>query len=197
MGKIIFYIVISLTLFACKQPDIFAIDPNTHHSYSLPILEKDDSVKLQQYINEGIDVNAKDGIGNTLLMNAAYHNAVKCARLLIKENASVDVIGFNGETPLMMACHNSYDIATILIEAGANVNAKNRFGNCPLNFAIWECKYDTTCLTSEKLVKLLIAKGANVNSVTSLSTTPLDAARFIGATKIDSILVKYGAVEGK
>lgn len=193
------YIFFLFILCGCSEPpDAFAIDKATQHPLAMVILEKDDSLKLKQLIDDGIDINAKDPGGNTLLLNAAYHNASKCAQLLIAEDATIDAVCFGGNTPLIMACTNrAVEVAKILIDAGADVNAKSSHGNCPLGCAVLSCKYDTLCSKSEVLVKLLIDKGANVNSETSLGIKPLNYAREPGLQKIEALLIQHGAVEGK
>jgi ankyrin repeat protein len=164
------------------------------------IMMRDDSIRLRIIIKEGEEViNQRDEIGNSLSHIAAYYNAVRCARLLISEEAEFDKPNPFGETPLMRACgEGNFDIVTLLGEAGANVNAYSKVGNTPIIFAIIGCcgKDSIVNEPGEKIISYLIKKGANVNfKGGELENTALGMAQYFEAHNIERLLIGYGAME--
>jgi len=209
--KKLFYIFVCLTFVNCSLKPPVNIWERTKETNMIPlgsfIMMHDDSIKLQKLIDEDESIlNKPDGIGNSLLLNAAYHNAIKCTRLLIASGVEIDKPNPFGETPLMRACYgNNFDIIKLLVEAGANVNVMNRTGSTPLTFAIdgycIEIKYtggkqDSLYLPLEKTILYLTSKGANVNlKGGEIQVTALDMAKHFGASPIEKILIGHGAIE--
>lgn len=72
-------------------------------------------------VQEGADVNARDGQGNTALGIAASMGASDVVRALLRYRPTVDLANTLGETPLIRAVQ-SRDAATVeaLLTAGAN-----------------------------------------------------------------------------
>ena len=64
--------------------------------------------------------------------------------------------------PLAVAAGYAYiEIVKFLLENGANINSKDKYGRCPLHFALYEGNQEAQTL---EVVKFLIEKGADVNS---------------------------------
>lgn len=65
----------------------------------------------------------KDASGLTALHWAASYGQVNSVQLLIANGAEVDVLGPEGETPLLMAADGGHhEVVRLLLNEGANVN---------------------------------------------------------------------------
>ena len=97
---------------------------------------KVDMSKIQDLIERGADVDAKDNNGWTPLHWASDSNHIEIAKLLIDRGADVDAKDNWGWTPLHRACgNNALELAKLLIERGADVEAKDNVGWTPLRKA--------------------------------------------------------------
>ncbi|CAL1542140.1 unnamed protein product [Lymnaea stagnalis] len=103
------------------------------------------------------------------------HKAVKISeamvRLLLENNANVEAIEKNGNTPLLKSIGDDDDsevIVDLLIQAGAKVNHQNKVGESALMKAAGS-------VFSSDSVKLLLRAHANVNSVTTDMARPKTA----------------------
>ena len=91
---------------------------------------------VKQHLAAGADVNAKDGGGWTLLLQAVAGGHKEIVELLIDNGADVNGKTDEGRTPLHWAAYSGHkEIAELLIGEGAEMNAKERDGRTPLNFA--------------------------------------------------------------
>ena len=95
-------------------------------------------------IEQGADVNARDGMGQTPLMRA---DNAEIARLLIDDGAEVDAVTQDNWTPLMFALRNCDSfplmerygpVAELLVKAGARLDATNGWGRSALDYAKYE-----------------------------------------------------------
>ena len=90
--------------------------------------------KMQEFIEAGVDVNAKDSDGDT-----PFHYAVanidnaQVIKELIHARADIHAKGLDGATPLHDAAgyNRSVGVTKELIKAGADVNAKDNDGKTP------------------------------------------------------------------
>lgn len=97
--------------------------------------------KVEQLIKDGANVNAiiskgtyQSGVSNsTPLGEATYYGRTKIVKLLIRNNANINLKHL-GETPLHWSAIGGKDVAYLLLEAGADVNSIKR-GQTPLEFA--------------------------------------------------------------
>ena len=126
-----------------------------------------DEALAQRLIDQGVDVNAQDGMGSTPLHYVGASPTL--AQTLLLHGANVNARNQNGITPL----HNVFGeknmaVMALLIEAGAEVNAQNNEQLTPLHLA-----YNTG---SPEIADLLIRHGADVNARTNLNYTPLHYA---------------------
>ena len=135
----------------------------------------------------GIDVNAKDGAGDTPLHHAASHGRATIAATLIAAGANVNATNTYGETPLHGAAFRGASIVSLLLAAGANVNARNTSGETPLHLAAYG--------GYASVVSVLLAAGANVNAKDSDGETPLHRARF--NPSLVSVLIAAGGHWGE
>ncbi|MBR4984716.1 MAG: ankyrin repeat domain-containing protein [Proteobacteria bacterium] len=117
---------------------------------------------LECYLNDGGDINASNGLGNTPLMTNA--------------------MGFYGTDMGPVDCID-IDRIMLFVEAGADINHKNRNGNTILYFSFGtdfiadeycngaHCDYSDGC--DINIVSYLIKHGANVNNMNHAHVTPL------------------------
>ena len=84
-----------------------------------------DLEKVRSLLENGADINSKDGHGQTALMNAAHAGQVELVRLLIETGADLDTTAKYNLSALMLAliAHRT-EIARLLIEAGADVHIR-------------------------------------------------------------------------
>ena len=134
-------------------------------------------------LKAGADVNAKNPLGWTALMEASKEGNEETAKELLKNGAEVDMKDDEGWTALIWASRiGRTEIVAMLLERGADVNAKNNYG------------YTALMLASEKgyseIVSLLLANGAVVNAKTNNRYTALMLASEKGHTEIMELLEK-------
>ena len=76
---------------------------------------------VKQHLTEGVDVNAKDGVGRTPLHEAATYGDEEVAELLIANDADVNAKDNAGTTPLDWA---SGKMADLLRKHGGKTGAE-------------------------------------------------------------------------
>jgi uncharacterized protein len=109
----------------------------------------------------------------TALLYAAREGCIECARALVEGGADIDLSGYRGITPVMMALDNfHFDLAAYLVDAGASLNVWDWWGRSPLYVAIdmntltAGGRYDqpsTDKTTGVQVAAQMLAKGANPN----------------------------------
>jgi len=89
------------------------------------------------FLKKGADVNAKDDVGRTALMEAAWRNHPELCEILIERSAEVNAADNTGNTALMYAARGGNTKACLLlIENGADMDAKDKtFNRTPLMWA--------------------------------------------------------------
>ena len=103
-------------------------------SIRLKMIDQPEVDTLDWIVKGGLDPNASDRLGRTLLMHAAMTRSVQTAALLIKGGARVDAADLRGMTPLMYAGRaRSESIVRILLDAGADPMARDHSGRTALD----------------------------------------------------------------
>ena len=124
-------------------------------------------------IDAGVDVDAKDGFGDTPLHYAVFYDDVGMVQMLIDAGADIDAPGQSGSTPLHEAAvWNNSASASALIKAGADIEARKSGGGTPLYSAAGSDAID--------VARMLIDAGANVNSRKEGGWSPLHKAALSG-----------------
>ena len=144
---------------------------------------------VRRLVEEGVNINDKDGKGGTPLMYAAfnYQKDASILKLLLMHGADVNARDPGGATALMLAMGPGGSRAGIeaLLEHNADVNIATLDGETPLMWA--------STWYGVEVIKLLIEKGAKVNARSYDGTTVLHiAARFYRAELV-KLLLKNGA----
>lgn len=79
--------------------------------------------KIEKYITQGDDVNARDQKGNTAIMYTVYNNNLKATKLLIEHGAGIHAVNTAGRSALYYAVANHHwQLADYLKEWGAVLN---------------------------------------------------------------------------
>lgn len=116
-------------------------------------------------IEKGIDINAVDHKGTTLLMLAASFGNAAAVEALMEHGANVHQTDVRGFTALHHAAtSNSSEVIAALVKQVADVDARDLTGRTPLHVASVSSNYNT--------MEALIAAGADVNHVAE-DVTPL------------------------
>ena len=129
-----------------------------------------DIAKMQNAINNGVDVNTKDPGGMPALFIAVENNQLSATKFLLENGAYPDITDKENDTPLMRAMYyNRPELAKLLIEYGANINTSYK-DDFVLTWATYNNYTD--------IVKLLLEKGANTECYNPVGCTPLIIAAY-------------------
>lgn len=110
--------------------------------------------RIIEFINGGVDINAKNKHGRTALMMATLSKSV--TKLLIKHGSNVHAQDNDGNTALTLATiFHMIGVVEKLIKNGSNVNHENNLGETPLWIAMSRGHFI--------IAKILIDNGADVN----------------------------------
>lgn len=187
-------IVFCLTLFsifyACGQKSV-----KTNNSKEMKFIKaaKNNEVeKLENFLENGVDIEATDTHKRTALMVATYTNNIEASRLLIKSGANVNAQDDRLESPLLHAGAYGYleILKAILATGKANHTLLNRYGGTAL---IPACERGHTGVVRE----LLEIKDYPIDHINNLTWTALMEAIVLGNggkthTNIVQLLVDAG-----
>lgn len=89
---------------------------------------------LEQLINQGANINAKDYIGYTALHFACQEDHIESVKLLLLNNADVNIVDENGNTPTWITIMHwkrgkNLSILKELYNHQADLSIKNKAGN--------------------------------------------------------------------
>jgi ankyrin repeat protein len=193
------FLVFSSDVFeAVRKNDIEAVKAYIANGGNVNVVDGDGSSLLmvpwsesmiKLLIDAKVDVNAKDKIGRTALIDAAMSGlGFNRAKLLVAAGADVNVM-IDGMSALSFAAvFNNIDTVKLLIEAKADVDAhSNRWGITPL---MWAC--DSGQIES---IKLLIEAKADLGAKDCYGRTALMHA--VGFFQKASIAPQFAAWRGQ
>ncbi|PTY40331.1 ankyrin repeat domain-containing protein [Brachyspira hampsonii] len=112
-----------------KSLKVCRLNQSTLLSSNVPLINtvvySTNEVFLQKLIDNCADVNYKTYDFRTALVEAAEYNNINAVKVLLKNNADVNVQN-NGKTALMWACYNgNLEMTKMLLDAGTDKNIKN------------------------------------------------------------------------
>jgi len=141
---------------------------------------------LREWIINMATIQARDGLGNSMLHYAAQWNLLNSIPIIIRSGLSVEETNATGQTPLFLATRNdSPATIRVLVENRANLNARDTQGNSLLHAAVrWNA---INCAT------LLLENGIDVNVFSLNGNTPLHDAVALGMSDIETLLINKGA----
>jgi ankyrin repeat protein len=128
-------------------------------------------------LDNGVDLEARDRHGATLLMDAIGMDELKFVNNLLARGADVKAVDLDGNTPLHKAGFVEY--AELLLAKGVYVDARNKAGQTPLMVA-----------KHVKIAEVLIRSGAQVNAQDNEGNTPLIKS---GDVEMTQLLLKNRA----
>ena len=121
--------------------------------------------------NISININTKNGRGETLFHFAAEYKNSKPLSYIINKCENLNETDMHGEAPLHRAAlKGNVESAKLLLEWGAEVDALSVRHESPLMYA---CKGKQNI----DMIQLLIKHKANINLVNDEGETPLDICR--------------------
>lgn len=135
----------------------------------------------------GFDINSRTSECQfTPLMRACLYSRYDMAKLLVENNASIDLVDIDGKTALMHAVLSGcFDVANLLLDHGADFNIKNNSGRTVISYA-------SRC-NDTKLLPKIIKMGGDVNTKNNSGSTPLMYAADFGPIENVLFLINSGA----
>ena len=102
----------------------------------LEACESGDYVAARSLIAAGVDVNYRDGFGNTALFYSALRSHIDVMRLLLANEADVGATNLEGSTPIIAAVlSGKVEPVQTLLHSGASPTVCNNNGYTPLQAA--------------------------------------------------------------
>lgn len=132
--------------------------------------------EIKAALAEGVDINAKDGCGNPLIIKVAEKGLIDVCEELIEAGADIHVCGFLGHT-LISVLMKSYaagamELAIKLIKAGVDINYKDSwYGETYLDYAVSK--------GSKEAIEALIEAGADITERDTLLHTAVASAAYL------------------
>ena len=128
-----------------------------------------------------------DSYGNTPLHQSCFNGQSEVVKVMLaREDADVNAINNDGETPLFIAVlKNNIYVSELLLDAGALPDKGTNEGDCPIHAAAEN--------GNEHMVDVLIRHGANVNCRNQDGETALIIGARNGLNNVVSMLLEKGA----
>jgi ankyrin repeat protein len=170
-------------LLIARGADIFATNSQGESPLYLAFVSPGD---IRAWMINPLTMEARDGVGNSILHYAAQWKLDAHIPFLIQQGAKTETANATGETPLFMAV--KYDGAStvkVLLEAGALLSARDSLGNSVLHAAVrWNAR---------NAAATLIDAGIDINCYTLSGNTPLHDAVRLGIADLEILLISRGA----
>jgi ankyrin repeat protein len=171
------------TLLISRGADIFA--PNSKGETPL-YMAFHSGVPVREWMLSQKTLEAKDGLGNTVLHYGAQWRLAAYVPLLVQKGSKLEAVNATGETPLFMAARSdSPDTIRALLAAGSSINTRDALGNSPLHSAVrWDARNS---------IDLLIDANNSVNAQNLAGKSPLHEAVRLGHAGSETLLISRRA----
>ena len=146
-----------------------------------------DLLAINGFIDAGINPNAQDGDGRTVLISAAARGELDVVNTLLKRNVDINVkdkVGFTALSHAIDAMHDDVEEA-LLNRPELDPNCRGRNNRPALMAYVWRDNKDR--------VEKLLARGADLNMQDADGDTALHGAAESGNVKIMRLLLDKGA----
>ena len=145
---------------------------------------------LQGIINDGFDVNATFGEGETLLHVAIILYREDLIEVLLKNNANIEALTDNGHSPLLVSIAFGGLLTELFLEKGANPNTKLHYatGDEDMTVLMFVAGAEKVTYSNTAMIEMLLKFDASVSTKSKAGKTALDIAREIQATGIVELL---------
>jgi ankyrin repeat protein len=140
-------------------------------------VEKNNIAMVQLLLNNNANINDKDAVGNTALVEAVGRKDpdIPTVQCLIDNGADVNAKGLGGYTALIWAAfHDQPEIAQQLMDKKADLDAAGGDGCTALIVAV--------TMRKDSLAQMLVERGAALDIESGSGKTALDHARTIQAS---------------
>lgn len=149
-------------------------------------IEQNNSLKVKELVDSGIDINAKDKYGYSALHIASFKQLDQIATLLIDMGIDVNIQDKNGQTILHYAAlNNQLNIAKAALNKGASLSIEDMHGNEPLWTAVFNDKGRNDRL---EMIMLFLENGAAVDHKNRVGKTPKDIVAIAGYNNLRSLI---------
>jgi len=142
---------------------------------------------VQEYIGEGVPVDARDAMGGTPLHDAAWAGEREVAAFLIESGADVNTKHLQGaSTPLHYAVLTNHpEVVELLLDHGADQKALYQKSQIALHLA--------AARGYSRVATILIAHGADIKARDEAGATALSEASWTGEAEMVTMLLAKGA----
>ncbi|XP_076436736.1 uncharacterized protein LOC143276189 [Babylonia areolata] len=124
---------------------------------------------MEFLLDNGADINGRNGCGLTPLMLASYTGQLEAVQLLHSREADLNIRDHVGKTAVHRAAEGQHSfVLQFLLTKGADINALDRFGRTAL--------YHSIMFRHMDMIKLLLESGVSVNGSDLFSQSPLQVA---------------------
>jgi ankyrin repeat protein len=181
-------LVLSLLL-----PFHFSFTPLLHQQSESPndalrlAVRSGDLNEVNKVLSSGADANARDEMGSTPLIDAAWSGNVEIARTLLQHGADVNATHREaGSTALEYAVLTGRTaVVKLLLAAGADTDRRYRYDQTVLHLA--------AARGFSEILALLISSHAAIGPVDANGNTPLDEAVLHNQAEAVRFLIAHGA----
>jgi ankyrin repeat protein len=145
-----------------------------------------DQTGIDRALADGASPNARNRLGETVLLIALKTDRPALARQMIDAGTDVNQAAVNGVTPLMAAAHaGQTEIVRLLLAKDANVKAEDQLKKTAMIYAAGQGQTD--------VVLLLLKSGVDPNAIYAHDLTALMWAAGYGKTATAKALLGGGA----
>ncbi|MEP6612872.1 MAG: ankyrin repeat domain-containing protein [Mucilaginibacter sp.] len=150
------------------------------------LVERNDVKKVQELINNGIDINRKDKFGYSAIHTTMVKNLPDMAKILIDGSINLNLQNNEGITSLHCAAiYNNFSLADLLLRHGADLSIEDKYGNQPL----WTATFNDKGRNERReMIKLFLKNGADVNHKNNVGKSPKDIVLIAGYKNLEDII---------